>query len=234
MAGTQSDDELMNLRAQPERIFLLKYLLIGLISCAFAAYSAYDGFFAYPAEIPRAAAWDKLQSENEADSSLDRTDMIAQWKTMAKEKSWSAKQIRKDDTVAAIQNKIYWQYAFIGLGLTIGLPCVCWYLANRNSWIESTEDGLRSSSGTELTLDQIYKFDKKKWEKKGIGVIHFKGNLGGTEGTFIIDDLKYDRKITDEIVRWVESKIPEEMIVNGQSEVSKSETPNSKGDSADK
>ena len=201
MAGPQSDGEHMNLRAQPERMFLLKFLVIGLICCAFAVYSAYDGFLAYPAEIPRAAAWEKLQLENEAD---------------------------------AIQNKIYWQYVFIGLGLTIGLPCVCWYLANRNSWIESTEDGLRSSSGTELTLDQIYKFDKKKWEKKGIGVIHFKGNLGGTEGTFIIDDLKYDRKITDEIVRWVESKIPEEMIVNGQSEVSKSETPNSKSDSADK
>ena len=55
--------------------------------------------------------------------------------------------------------------------------------------------------------------------KKGIGVVHFKDQFGN-EGTFILDDLKFDRKITDEIVRWVESKIPQEMIVNGSPETS--------------
>ncbi|MDA7924284.1 hypothetical protein N9B60_02695 [Mariniblastus sp.] len=214
----------MNLRAHPERIFLLKYLAIGMICCAFAVYAAYDGFLAYPAELPRAHAWQKLQAEIEADSTLDRTDLVAQWKTLAKENDWSAKQIRKDDTVSAIQNKIYWQYAFIVIGLSIGLPCVIWYLTSRNSWIESTEDGLRSSNGTELLLDQIYRFDKKKWEKKGIGVVHFKNQVPNGEGTFILDDLKFDRKITDEIVRWVESKIPQEMIVNGKPENLKTET----------
>eukprot|EP01045_Picozoa_sp_COSAG04_P060085 COSAG04_NODE_30132_length_264_cov_0.945455_1_plen_32_part_01 len=32
----------MNLRAHPEKIFLLKYLAIGVICCGFAAYAAYD------------------------------------------------------------------------------------------------------------------------------------------------------------------------------------------------
>ena len=209
----------MNLRAHPEKIFLLKYLAIGVICCGFAAYAAYDGFLAYPAELPRATAWEKLQNEIEADPTLDRTELVARWKAMAKENGWSAKQIRKDDTVAAIQNKIYWQYAFIVIGLAFGVPCVVWYFGNRNAWIESTEDGLRSNTGTEVSLGQIVKFDKKKWEKKGIGVVHFKDS-SGTEGTFILDDLKFDRKITDEIVRWVESKIPQEMIVNGSPETS--------------
>lgn len=204
----------MNLRAQPELNFLLKYLFIGLICCGFSVYAAYDGFLAYPAELPRAAAWENLQIEFKAE---ERTELIAKWKAMAKENGWSAKQIRKDDTVAAIQNKIYWQYAFIVIGLTIGLPCVVWFFANFKGWIESTENGLRSSNGTELSLDQIIRFDKKKWEKKGIGVVYFKDKTGQEE-TFILDDLKFDRKITDEIVRWMESKIPTEMIVNGEPE----------------
>ena len=104
----------MNLRAHPERIFLLKYLFIGLICCGFAVYAAYDGFLAYPAERPRAEAWENLQTEFKAE---ERTKLVAKWKTMAKENGWSAKQIRKDDNVAAIQNKIYWQYAFIVIGL---------------------------------------------------------------------------------------------------------------------
>lgn len=207
----------MNLRAHPERVFLLKYLAIGLICCGFALYAAYDGFIAYPAELPRATAWEELKTEIEADPALERADLVAQWKIISKENGWSAKQVQKDGTVAAIQNKIYWQYAFIIIGLSIGVPCVVWYFNNRNAWIESTENGLRSNDGVEVSLDQIFKFDKKKWEKKGIGVIHFKDQYGD-EGTFIVDDLKFDRKITDEIVRWIESKIPHEMIVNGEPE----------------
>jgi len=208
----------MNLRANPERNFLLKYLAIGIACCAFAVYAGYDGFLAYPAELPRANAWKSLQDEKNADPSIEQTDLVARWKAIAKKNGWSAKQIRKDDTAAAIQSKIYWQYVFIVVGLTIGTPCVWWYFVNRNSWIESTEDGLRSSNGNELVLTQIFKFDKKKWEKKGIAVVHFKSHNGDVERTFILDDLKYDRKTTDEIVRWIESRIPPEMIVNGKPE----------------
>ena len=215
----------MNLRAHPERNFLLKYFAIGIFCCAFAVYAAYDGCLAYPAELRRANAWKNLQVEREADPSLERAALVARWKTIAKENGWSAKQIRKDDTAGAIQTKIYWQYVFMVIGLSIGVPCICWYFATRNSWIESTEDGLRSSNGSELLLGQICKFDKKKWEKKGIAVVHFKNHSTNGEGTFILDDLKYDRKITDQIVRWVESQIPEEMIVNGKPEIAKPETP---------
>ena len=102
--------------------------------------------------------------------------------------------------------------------MVIALPCLIWYLRNRNTWIESTSDGLRSSSGKELKLKQITKFDKKKWAKKGIGVIHFV-NDQGAEDTFVVDDLKFNRQTVDEMVRWVESNIKPEMIVNGAAEV---------------
>ena len=35
----------------------------------------------------------------------------------------------------------------------------------------------------------------------------------------MIDDLKFERKTTDQIVEWIETKIPAEMIVNGLTEV---------------
>ena len=110
-----------------------------------------------------------------------------------------------------------YQYIFMTIGLGIGLPSTIWYFRARNSWIESTEDGLRGSNGAELKLTQITNFDKKKWEKKGIGVLHYQADDGSTK-KFVIDDQKYNRKPTDEIVRWIESNIPAEMIVNGSPE----------------
>ncbi len=98
----------------------------------------------------------------------------------------------------------------------IGFPCLFWYFKNRGTWIESTKDGLKSSWGQEVRISQITQFDKKKWEKKGIGVLTYEGP-NGTE-KFVVDDLKYSRKEMDQIVCWIESQIPREMIVNGEPE----------------
>ena len=118
--------------------------------------------------------------------------------------------------VEEIQQFIAWNYCFAALGFGIGLPCLIWYFRNKGTWVEATETGIRSSWGQELEFDQITGFDKKKWEKKGIGVLSFESSNGN--GKFVLDDLKYARKPMDEIVRLVESKIPVDMIVNGQPE----------------
>lgn len=204
----------MNLRANTETKFLLKYLIIGLGCLAFACWSLYDGLYKFPNEIPRAEAWQKLKSDVESDPTLTRTDLNERWKVVADENGWSSKQLGADETVESIETKVVYQYIFMAIGVGIGLPCLIWYLRSRNTWIESTADGLRSSNGAELKITQIKKFDKKKWERKGIGVLHYETDEGSTK-KFVIDDLKYERKTTDEIVRWIESQIPLEFIVNG-------------------
>ena len=99
-----------------------------------------------------------------------------------------------------------------------GIPCILWYLRTKGAWLESSDDGLRLSTGQELKLSQITKFDKNKWEKKGIGVLHYADD-SGNEQKFVIDDLKFERKTTDQIVAWIETEIPAEMIVNGLTEI---------------
>ena len=207
----------MNLRANPEPKFLLKYVLIGVGCLAFVLWSAYDGFYAYPKKIPRAQAYGDLLNTIETDPDLSDENRPPMWAEIAAENGWSSKLLRKDDDVASIEAAIIRQYIQIVIGLGIGFPCLVWYFRNRNPWIESTETGLRSSWGQELELSQIQKFDKIKWEKKGIGVLHYTTDQGD-EDKFTIDDLKYDRRTTDKIVRWVESQIPAEMIVNGDPE----------------
>jgi hypothetical protein len=189
---------------------------------AFAIWSAYDGFYAYPKKIPQAKAYGELLEKIESDPNLSDADRVPMWKEIADENGWSSKLLQKDDSVASIEAKIIYQYVFIAIGLGIGAPCLVWYLRNRNTWIESTDDGIRASWGQELKISQIQKFDKNKWEKKGIGVLHYT-TAQGDEQKFVIDDLKYERKTTDAIVRWIESQIPVEMIVNGLPEMTESE-----------
>ena len=140
------------------------------------------------------------------------------WKEESEKNGWSAKKLTSAHPVADLKKNILYQYGFIAIGLAVGIPCVLWYLRNKGAWIESDENGIRLSTGQELKLSQITQFDKIKWEKKGIGVLHYTDDKG-EENKFVIDDLKFERKTTDQIVEWIETKIPAEMIVNGLTEV---------------
>lgn len=208
----------MNLRANAEKKFLLKYLIIGAACLAFAAWALYDGLVNYPSQIPRAQAWEDLQAKIDGSEILSPEDLSPMWKEISTKEGWSSKRLTDAHPVAAIEKNILYQYGFIAIGLAVGIPCIIWYLRTKGAWLESNENGLRLSSGQELQLSQITKFDKVKWEKKGIGVLHYTDDKGD-EQKFVIDDLKFERKTTDQIVEWIETKIPAEMIVNGLTEV---------------
>jgi hypothetical protein len=197
----------MSLRAGTDSKFLLKYLMIGLGCLAFGLWAIYDGFVAFPQQLPMVQAWAEIKSNTD----LNDAEQDKQYKELAAEKNWPSKHPSK--TPAELHQTIVWQYVFIAIGVGIGLPCLFWYLKNRGTWVEASETGIRSSWGQELSFDSVTRFDKKKWEKKGIGIIHYDTNAGPKK--FVVDDLKYSRKVMDEIVDLLESKIPREMIING-------------------
>ncbi len=205
----------MVIRANTESKFLLKYLFIGLVCLGFAGWAAYDGFVQAPHDLPRAEFWDGLK----ADQSLDSATRDSRYKAFAKENGWPSK--RPSKSVDDIHQYIIWQYVFLVLGTVVGLPCLVWFLRNRGTWIETKEGGLRASWGQELEFEQIKEFDKKKWEKKGIGVLTYQ--TPGGDKRFVVDDLKYDRNNMDQIVRIIESNIAPELIVNGEPEPAESE-----------
>ncbi|MEM9942467.1 MAG: hypothetical protein AAF939_12950 [Planctomycetota bacterium] len=197
----------MNIRANTHNGFFLKYLLIGIACLAFAAWSLYDGLVKFPGQLPRAAAWEKLQLEVSADQLPDK------WQEISAQNGWSNKRPKQEELTEAIQTKIVWQWIFLAIGLVVGLPLILWYLINKNTWVELNDGTITSSSGKQFKPDEVTKFDKKKWEKKGIGVVHY-SNAAGKQ-TFVLDDLKYERVPMDRIVAYLESQIDPSKIVNG-------------------
>lgn len=213
-----------NVRATTENMFLFKYLLIGAACFAFFLWSTYDAFVAYPAKIPRGQAWEKIKK----DDSLDDAAQQEKWIVLAKEKGWSTKRPTKKESPDSVRQTIIWNYAFMAIGFGIAAPCIIWYFLNNGTWIEADKGVLRNSRGAEVPIGKITKIDKKKWEKKGIAIVSYTAD-DGSEKTFTIDDLKYQRNETDQILAWVEGQVKRDVIVNGspEAEVKIAEQPKS-------
>ncbi len=200
------------LRAHTEKKFLLKFLLIGVACSAFAGWAIYDVLIEYPAQIPRLEAWEELLASDH----LDDEQRVQEYRRLAEENGWSSKRPTGDETLKKLKENFIWNYGFIIGGLGIGIPLIGWYLLNRNKWIELTGGNqITSSWGQTVEFDTITQFDKKKWQKKGIGVVYY-----GTPAAkkFIIDDLKYERRTTDQIVNVLEKAIGVDKIINGPPE----------------
>ncbi len=206
----------MNIRANTENNFLLKYLAIGALCLAFAAWSLYDGLINYPGKIPRSKAWKEIKEK------YPEPEWGPKWRELSAEKGWNPKRPKKDESVEAIESKIIWQWVFLAIGLGVGAPCILWYLKNKGTWVELSGEEITSSWGKGFKLDDVTKFDKRKWDKKGIGVVHFENEEGLS--TFVLDDLKFERDRMDEIVVAVEKFIGREKIVNGEPEISAGST----------
>lgn len=202
----------MNKRAATEKFFWLKFLVIGLGTLGYGAYSAWDALVVGPHQLEMAVVWEPIH-----DSTVDEDIKTEQWKEIATKRGWDTKRPKKKYNVKSRTEFIWFNYGLMALCGLIALPCLFWCLKTRGTWIESTENGLRNSSGQQLTLNQITKVDKAKWDKKGITIVHYTNDQGGTS-RFVIDDLKFERKTTDEIMQWLEENIDTKLVVNGRLE----------------
>ena len=201
----------MKKRAETEKFFWLKFLVIGLGTFGYGAWASWDAFVAGPHRLEMSELWEPILNSDLSEEARDD-----KWKAVATEHGWPTKRPKKEYNVKDSKEFIWFNYGLMGVCWVIALPCLFWCLTTRGSWIEATGDGLRNSAGQQLKLDQITKVDKAKWDKKGITILHYNGDQGMS--TFLIDDLKYERAATDEIMAWIENNIDPKLVVNGRLE----------------
>lgn len=193
----------MSIRADADKKFLLKFLLISIACFLYGLYCVYDGLIGYPSKLPRARAYAEL-------ADLDETERSKQWQVIAKENDWSH---GKPDPPEEIEAGIMFQWAQLAVCLLVGIPLLIWYFRTKGSWIELDGDRLRTSWGKEFLLPAATALDKRKWEKKGIAKVEF-GKSGQAE-TFKMDDFMYERKSMGEILKAIEKHVPADKITIG-------------------
>lgn len=197
----------MSERADFQGSYLRRYAIMAAICIGAGLWFAYDGFIGYPAKLPAAEAYDEIRDK-------DAEERIEEWREMAQENGWSKSTPKK--TAEEVRDDIVGQYFWMSLCLIGGIPAVLYFLNCRGTWVEATEEGLKTSWGQNVNFANVSKLDKKRWAKKGIAKATY--TEGEMQKTFVFDDFKYEREPLGDMLRRLEGILDREQIVGGPTE----------------
>lgn len=171
--------------------YRVRLLIISLMLLLFTAWCAYDGFVAYP----------------EQKELYEKYLQVTENAPLA-EKAWveyaQANGLPTSEPSETTQMDIYTQYIMGGALLPIGLFMLAVFFITGTKWIGVDDDALVASGGKRATWDSIRDLDKSRWKTKGIAVVYF--NHQGKPDKITLDDWKYERDTTVEILRVIEEK----------------------------
>lgn len=164
------------------------YLLVGFMA-ATALWFLYDGAIRYP-ELNRAHDhYKQMESEGRAD----------EWLKVSAERGWPAKAPKEPYDVGQ-------QYFFGGIAGGIALGLAIWVVISVRRTVRSDDDAIYGSTGKRVAFGDVRKIDMKKWDSKGIAVLHYEQD--GQPGKMIVDDYKYEGAavILDEIKAYQQAR----------------------------
>ena len=184
----------MTIRAERDPGYYRRFWLMAIGAFAFALYCIYDGAVAYPNQAIRATAYKELEESGDP-------NWLSQWRKLAQEKGWPATNPGEPKTEVDFQV----QFAMAGLCGVIGAALLANVLMSRGRWIEADEKTIKTSWGQTVPFDQIQKVNKKDWPKKGIARVYYAD--GGKTRKFVLDNFKFFREPTDEIMLRMEANI---------------------------
>jgi hypothetical protein len=205
----------MALRANSDHRYYRRFLIMGVVALGFALYCIYDGTIRYPNKRERGFADFKTEfthyfSDAQQDVTLD------EFETAGEEDARHAWEKYSHDRGIPSGADVILQFVMAAGAGAIGAWMLWGVWRARGQWIEAGNTGLTSSWGQSINYDQILSIDKRKWRKKGIAKIRYQD--GGRKRGFVIDDFKFDRDATDQILYEIEEKIGYDKITGGPPE----------------
>lgn len=164
----------------------------------------------------RSTQWRDVSSPNDWPQNLDEAGQLVQtfqetrddmWSDYAKKNGWPGEvekvpHLRSDFDVAT-------QFIMFAITFVIGSVYTLTVLRSMNRWIEVDAHGLNTSWGQHVPFDAIVRLNKRRWEK-GIAVVWYQ-DVGG-ERKLVLDDWKFERELTDQIINEVEGHLKVDQI----------------------
>lgn len=175
---------------------------MGLGAIALALWFLYDGAITYPNQRERALAHDELMEQGRIDD----------WPQYASERGWPTSYPGEPKT----EGDIIMQFFMAAMAGGVALLLLSIPLRARGRWIEASDSGVTSSWGQSFHYDRVLELNKRQWRSKGIAKVTY--DDGGRKRRFVIDDYKFDRYPTDDILYEVEQHIDPALITGGPPE----------------
>jgi len=178
--------------AEPDPGYRWKHLIVSVAMIGFGLWFAYDGWKKWPEENARIA---QVQKEKDA---ANASGDSAKVEALAKE----------------LQDLNYHSEMDLGIQkiLAIVLPAFGlfwggWTIKDTRGVYRMQGNSLHVPGHPPVTVDDIRRIDKRKWDKKGIAFLHYEVGQPPTEGVLKLDDFAYDRKPTDEMLERIERNV---------------------------
>jgi hypothetical protein len=181
----------MPAEARVTAIWKKQKLFVSLFLIAIGGWFYYDGLIGYPKSNVRWTAYEKFKAE----------EHLTEWPAYAKSQGWDDhpphKLLTRDDIIG--------QFAFGGLAFVLGAITLAYWGAQKGRVVKTEADAVFTPSGRRVPFTAITGVGKKKWDAKGLATVRYE--IDGRKGEFELDDYKFDRDPTHEILAEIEQNL---------------------------
>lgn len=181
--------------------------MMASIFAFFGAYFLYDGSIGYPKQVEMAKKKEWFHGEflatfDEARKKGTLDQWIAEqkakelptgadseppkWVTYAAANGWP--EDPKPYTEQEIAEQFYFGYSCLAAALTVGFIV----LRRKDTVLRGELDHFVTPKGLKVLFADIFRVDKRKWDRQGLAYVWFKNDNSGRSKKAVIDDLMYD------------------------------------------
>ena len=196
-AAALPEDDGRDLVAEPDAGYRWKHLIMAILLVAAGLWFAYDGWVKWPRQN---AQIERVQKEKAAAQDVNDTPKVQE---LSKQLSSMSHHTNTDILIQKL------------LAITLpafGLFWAAWTLRDTRGLYRMTGDTLEVPGHPAITFAEIRRIDKRKWDRKGIALLHYEHGQPPAHGILKLDDFAYERKATDAMLDRIERKVMSDLV----------------------
>ncbi len=166
-------------------------LFVAIFLLAIAAWFFWDGKVGYPKSNERWLAQEEYE----------KSGRMTEWPAYAASRGWSAEKPHKFFK----SEDLAMQLGLSGLLSVIGVIALLYWFGQKGRVLRSDTEAVYAPGGLRIPFGAITGLGKKKWDDKGLAKVRYE--IEGKKGEFTLDDYKYDRDPTHQILAEIEAHL---------------------------
>jgi hypothetical protein len=192
--GAVESDPSGEIIARPDGRYRFKHMTMAVLLILGGCWFAYDGWINWPRQNALAQQWEAALSEAQNAPVKDPGRI----ETLVKD----LKSVEKHNDANVLLQKV----------LACALPLMgifwgAWTLSDTSGQYRMENETLEVPGHPPITTSDIRRIDKRRWDRKGIALIHYEHGDPPQSGVLKLDDFAYQRQPTDAILARIEQAL---------------------------
>jgi hypothetical protein len=166
-------------------------LFVAFFLLGISGWFFWDGKIGYPRSNER---W-------VAQTQYEKSGRDAEWPAYAASRGWSTEKPHKFYRPIDLQM----QLALSGALAAAGVIALAYWFTQKGRVLRCDAEAVFTPGGVRVPFAAITGLGKKKWDAKGLATVRYA--IDGRKGEFVLDDYKYDREPTHQILAEIEKRL---------------------------